>query len=295
MAVYNREIIKHITDDENYKRLEDIIAKETKEFYALPWKARWLDFEKKVKTQEYAEAVLAKAKEDTDLFLGAGYAADIPSLELKRRMTIKDYHLNSNINLFSLSLIAAGLFILYNDAKTGNGDTSVAGTIPAAAGMAGGIVHFARKVKQNSPAYIPEEQKIICVTGKESEVYCDMAHEYSHAVFMRSISDRKECMFANEGFAEGVSTCLSKKENIKTGLFNSVYLLVTARNQVQKKCLKNPYEPVVEKLHTGEEIDYWGEMIMRSTGYAAFRLAEEKYGANVYREFIRGNTGILLE
>ncbi|MEK6864524.1 MAG: hypothetical protein AABX27_04475, partial [Nanoarchaeota archaeon] len=71
MAIYNREIIKYITEDRNYNRLEDILARETREFYALPWKNRWLDFEKKVRTQSHAEAVLAKAKEDADLFLGA--------------------------------------------------------------------------------------------------------------------------------------------------------------------------------------------------------------------------------
>ena len=47
MAIYNREIIKYITEDRNYNRLEDILARETREFYALPWKNRWLDFEKK--------------------------------------------------------------------------------------------------------------------------------------------------------------------------------------------------------------------------------------------------------
>jgi hypothetical protein len=295
LTVYNREIIRYITEDENYKRLEDILARETKEFYKLPWKNRWLDFEKKVRTQSHAEAVLAKAKEDADLFLGAEHAVKIPSLELKPKLTIQGYHLNSNENLSSLSLLATGLFVLYQ--WPDNDNASLTGMIIAAAGIAGGIVHFARKVKQNSPTYIPEEHKIICVTRKKSEVYCDMAHEYSHAVFMRSINDRKECMFANEGFAEGVSTVLSKRDNIKTGLANSVELLTMTRHYAKKKRLnkKDFFAPVIEKLHTGEETGYWEEMVMRSSGYAVFRLAEERYGTDVYREFLRGNTSILLE
>lgn len=292
MAIYNREIINHILRDDNYNKLEEILARETKEFYALPWSARWLDFEKKVRKQSHAEAVLAKAKEDADSFLGAGI--ELPSLELKRRMSIKGYQLNSNVNLFSLSLIAAGLFVLYQ--WSGNSNICITGEIIAAAGAAGGIVHFARKIKQNSPLYLPEERKIACVTRKESDVYCDMAHEYSHAVFMHLVNDRKECRFANEGFAEGVSTCLSKKNNIKTGLFNSVELLTMARYYAKKMRTKKKdhFGPVIEKLHAGEEMGYWEEMVMRSSGYAAFKLAEEKYGEDIYRAFLAGNRSILM-
>ncbi|MEK6864525.1 MAG: hypothetical protein AABX27_04480, partial [Nanoarchaeota archaeon] len=127
--------------------------------------------------------------------------------------------------------------------------------------------------------------------------YCDMAHEYSHAVFARSIGGGKECMFANEGFAEGVSTLLSKKDNIKTGLFNSVELLTMAKHYAKKmrKGKKDYFALAIEKLYAGEETSYWEEMVMRSSGYAVFKLAEEKYGKDIYREFIKGNTGILPE
>ena len=109
----------------------------------------------------------------------------------------------------SLSLLAAGLFVLYR--WSGSGNASLTGMIIAAAGIAGGIVHFARKVKQNHPLYLPEEHKIICVTRKKSEVYCDMAHEYSHAVFARSIGGGKECMFANEDLQRACQLSFPRK------------------------------------------------------------------------------------
>ncbi|HII16017.1 MAG TPA: hypothetical protein HA362_06925 [Nanoarchaeota archaeon] len=227
---------------------------------------------------------------DVKAFLGIGDEIN-PTLEIKNTGLGIVPH---SVLVVDFLLTGAGILLMaaYPPAE-------ILGGIAAGTGIVKGFVEWVTRLKRINTGYIEEQNKIVCITGrKRLALYGDLAHEYAHAV-SRDVYGNRQCyILANEGFAEGVEISVMKQHNRRAALLGSLLQLYKARCHMQSivSGKKDNIMDILEKWDDPRNITDSNENeYIYAMGYTLFRLAQEKHGDSVYRDFLAGRAGVLVK
>lgn len=284
----NIRIIKHIANEENCKRLEELIEADFSEYRQI----RDYDYGKRIRKKKDAIPLIAQGKPLVDNFLGIDAKENIPEIEVCRNLEFK----------------AAGLYssIVSNGLMLGGGITlgayfsqPIIGGFMAGIGLLKLLMIASLKLKFVNSHY--DKGTIFCTKTREKKMLFDVIHEYSHMVSENIFGNFMGSWLLSEGFAEGVSIYIARESGNpalkKAGLSRSIEMMDYAKSGIRKKLAgKDIFEDANKQQENGKikVIESTG-FAMLGCGYSMFRFAEEKHGSEVYRDVLKGDFSRLLD
>lgn len=286
----NRSIIKHTATESNLRKLEELISSDLDEYKqigrVLPW-----EYGKRIRKKEDASDILEEGKVLVDDFLKLNPEENKPNLEICKSLDFKAAGLYSSV--VSNSLMLGGGVVLgayFNQPMIGG--------LMAGIGLIKLMTFAAMKMKMVNPHY--DNGTLFCTKTRKKKMLFDILHEYSHMVSEQSLDRGISTWLLYEGFAEGVSIHIGKKNNCnklrKVALTRGIEMMDHAAHGIKQKLQgKDIFENAISQGENGQ-IKVVEDTIfaMLGCGYSAFRIAEEKYGPGIYREVMNKNFSALI-
>lgn len=274
--------------------LEKILKKDTEERKKLPF---WLNCGSKVKN---VEDVLTEAKAEVDNFLSLDKEEYNPKLYTKSFLFGYLRAIGTSGIILGVGISSAdppNMPFLNNMPQMMQPIGVVTALIGAVwAGKSVGMGLFGSLFHEWGE-YVPEIKTIIAVKSRRNLFKHMLLREYARAASAERIRKVPLPYYPFEaGFAEGVAATLMSREDKgehAIALNNSRKLLKRGIEFLQLK--KKEVQKIGEKLYEGKFPREHHKKGLEGMGYCLFRLAEERHGADVYREVYSGNTRALFD
>lgn len=286
----NRSIIKYTATEGNLRTLEELINSDLAEYKQIEMILPW-EYGKRIRKKEDASDILEEGKVLVDDFLKLNPEENKPKLEICKSIDLKATGLYSSV--LSNSLMLGGGVVLgayFNQ--------PIIGGLMAGIGLIKLMTFAAMKMKIVNSHY--DNGTIFCTEARKKKMLFDIIHEYSHMASENILDRGISTWLLDEGFAEGVSVCIGRnnpcKRLRKIALARGIEMMDNARHGIKKKLQgKDLFEDALSQSESGQiKVVENVAFAMLGCGYSAFRLAEEKYGPEIYREIMNKNFAALI-
>ncbi len=240
-----------------------------------------------MRNNEDATAIYLEAKKRVDSLLDISPDEYNPSLETASffRASLRPMRLYLGVLMIG---IGGSMFI--------NGDPIklVINTALVALGAAGISFCMRASIFGSSVTQIAEYDKdnnrILALRSRRSIMLYALAHEYGHAVTTDKFREGNSYFGFREGFCIGLGLAVQGITGMERA--NSLSISIS-RLELAKKALRRLGS--IDKEDKKEKYSAKTMEGLYMLGYSIFRLAEERHGADVYREVYSGNTKLLFE